>query len=76
MISFSSGVASYVVGEATVNVFFPVDFRGNADVRCDLCRFYSRSGRLCRLNGEIVSYPEKYIGSNCPLNFIEEDSNK
>ena len=71
--NFDNGVASYVVGTATVEVPFPVDYKGNRDVRCLMCRYYSSSGRSCRLNGEIVYYPEKYIGAFCPLNFDTEE---
>lgn len=69
---FDSGVKSYVIGTATVENHFPVNWKGEPDVRCELCKFYSRSGRACRLNQEIVEYPDKYIGSKCPLNFGEE----
>lgn len=66
---FDSGVASYIVGTAQVEVAFPVDFRGNPDVRCSQCRYYSITSKRCKLNDEVVHYPEKYIGANCPLNF-------
>lgn len=69
MAIFDSGVASYVIGRAVVEVGFPVDFRGNPDVRCEQCKFLNRTGRSCQLNKEIVEYPEKYIGSKCPLEF-------
>lgn len=69
MSNFETGVSSYVVGRATVEVYFPVDRRGEPDVRCELCKFLNRTGRSCQLNKEIVAYPEKYIGSNCPLEF-------
>ena len=71
--AFESGVQSYVVGIHTVEVPFPVNWRGEPDVRCELCRYYSRTGRRCHLNGEVVEYPEKYIGSKCPLKFTEEE---
>ena len=32
MAEFESGVASYIHGQATVDVFFPVDKRGDADI--------------------------------------------
>lgn len=73
MANFDNGVYSYIVGTATVYVQFPVDYRGNADVKCDMCKYYGRSGKMCLLNKEIVEYPEKFIGSQCPLIF---DNNK
>ena len=72
MKNFDSGVKRYIFGTCSVSVGFPVDFRDNADVRCEQCKFYSRSNRYCKLNGELCEYPEKYIGSKCPLNFEEE----
>lgn len=72
MPTFETGVKSYIVGTATIEVFFPVNWRGEPDVRCELCKFYSRSGHACRINNQVVEYPEKYIGSQCPLNFGEE----
>lgn len=72
MSRFDSGVKSYIYATATVRVSFPVDFRGNADVYCELCPYYRRNYRNCGLNGEICEYPNKYIGSRCPLDFIEE----
>ena len=70
--TFESGVKAYVIGTATVENPFPVNWRGEPDVRCEMCRFFSRSGHICRLNQELVEYPEKYIGSRCPLKFGEE----
>lgn len=69
---FDSGVKSYIVGTATVTVNFPVNWKGEPDVRCELCEFFSRTSRRCQINRAIVEYPEKYIGSLCPLNFGEE----
>lgn len=73
MANFDSGVASYVIGRATVTVGFPVDFKGNAEIACKHCPFFVRSAQKCGLNQEIVNYPEKYVGVNCPLERIEEN---
>ena len=67
MSNFESGVASYIHAQATVDVYFPVDHRGNADISCEQCYYYRRQSRSCALNGEIVQYPTKYVGSCCPL---------
>lgn len=72
MADFSSGVSGYIKGAATVTVNFPIDMRGHADVCCGQCPYHSRYDRVCRLNGEIVAYPEKYIGQRCPLTFEDE----
>lgn len=71
MPTFDSGVAGYVEAYATVKVHFPIDFRGNRHINCDQCRYYSRNGRICHLNKEIVEFPEKFVGSNCPLENFE-----
>ena len=71
---FDSGVQAYVIGRATVTASFPVNWHGEPCVKCELCKFYSRSGRRCHLNGGIIPYPEKYIGPECPLNFEEENT--
>lgn len=59
MANFESGVAKYIHAKATVKVHFPVDFKGNADISCKLTK-------------EICEYPEKYVGSACPLELEEE----
>lgn len=67
MANFDSGVASYIIARATVEVGFPVDFKGNADISCNQCPFFRRSYRTCGLNGSVVAYPERYVGDKCPL---------
>lgn len=74
MADFKSGVMSYIIAEATVEVGFPVDFHGVADVSCHQCKFYRRNYRNCGLTGEISEYPDKYVGSHCPLRIKEEQS--
>ena len=73
MANFDSGVASYVHAQAKVDVFFPVDGRGNADVSCNQCYYFRRSYKTCGLNGEVCQYPEKYVGASCPLEEAEEE---
>lgn len=72
MSSFDSGVKSYVHGRATVDVFFPVDFKGNADINCNQCFLYREASRRCGLTGRISQYPAKYVGDSCPLEIIED----
>lgn len=67
MPDFESGVKGYVVAEATVRVNFPIDFKGNTDITCTRCPYLSSNERLCQLNKEVVAYPHKYVGANCPL---------
>ena len=68
---FDSGVSRYVAGSATVTNYFPVDFKGNADICCMQCRFYRRTSQRCSLNDRICEYPERYVGSHCPLTLDE-----
>lgn len=71
MASFDSGVAKYIHATATIKVAFPVDFKGNADISCYQCFFFRKNYRTCGLNGEICEYPEKFVGSHCPLEVLE-----
>lgn len=73
MPNFESGVAGYVHAVATVDVYFPVDGKGNADINCYQCPHFSRSGGRCGLNGKICAYPQKYVGQYCPLKQIETE---
>lgn len=71
MPNFDSGVASYITGTCTVTVHFPVDRRGNAAITCIHCPYLSNNQRMCWLNREVVDYPEKFVGRECPLKVIE-----
>lgn len=73
MPEFSRGVKEYIHARAMVDVTFPVDFRDHAEVNCHQCKYYRRSYKKCGLNGEICEYPDKYIGSRCPLTFYSAD---
>ena len=76
MADFESGVFGYVTGEATVTVNFPVDKRGVADVSCNQCDYFRRNYRKCGINGAICEYPDKYVGSRCPLHIKNIDTEK
>lgn len=71
----TNGVSRYIIGTTEVKATFPVDLKGKPDVSCNQCKFFRRTAQLCGLNGEICEYPQKYIGTNCPLNFIDEGEN-
>ena len=64
---FESGVASYIVGEAAIRVFFPVDNKGRAFINCKQCQYLSSNERMCQLNKQPVAYPGQYVGDYCPL---------
>lgn len=71
MSGFDSGVTDYVYAQVTVNVAFPVDGKGKADVSCRQCPFYRVNSHSCALNNEICEYPDKYVGSHCPLEIVD-----
>lgn len=72
MSDFSSGVKAYITGETTVKVHFPIDYKDNADVSCYQCKYFSRASGICYLTKEISEYPQRFIGSTCPLDFSGE----
>lgn len=72
MANFDSGVKAYITGECTVKVHFPIDFKDNADVSCYQCKFFSRASGICYLTKEISEYPQRYVSSQCPLDFSGE----
>lgn len=72
---FDSGVSRYVVGYATVRVFFPVDKKGIPDCSCRQCRFFRQQSRTCALTGDISAYPDHYVGQNCPLEMEDINEN-
>lgn len=72
MANFESGIASYVKGYATVEVFFPVDAKGNAEICCKHCPFLSSNDRMCQLNKKPVAFPHRFVGDWCPLKEKEE----
>ena len=72
MANFDSGIASYVVGQAIVQVFFPVDAKGKEAINCKQCQFLSSNERMCQLNKQPVAFPAQYVGDFCPLERKEE----
>ena len=73
MANFDSGVMRYIKTAAVVEVLFPVDWRGNAEIACKHCPYYSANSRMCALNKKIVNFPERYVGEFCPLEEITEE---
>lgn len=71
MANFESGVKRFIKAAAMVEVYFPVDFKDNAEITCMQCQFFSRNTGMCQLTKDIVAYPNKYVGQNCPLEEIE-----
>lgn len=73
MANFETGVQRYIKARATVEVGFPVDWRGNAEIACKHCQFYIKATQRCAINQQIVNFPEKYVGEYCPLEEIIEE---
>ena len=67
MNEFPSGVSSYVAGVCRITVFFPVDAKGVPHVRCSQCEMYRAANHRCGINHSLCEFPEKYVGSHCPL---------
>ena len=74
MANFETGVSSYVHAQALVDVYFPVDDKGRSDISCSQCYFFREAAKRCGLNWEIVAYPNKYVGTSCPLQRVDEDT--
>lgn len=76
MACFDDGVKRYIKAYAVVEVGFPVDWRDCAEIACKHCPFYVRATQRCGLNQEIINFPERYVGANCPLQPMEENEVK
>ena len=73
MANFETGVKRYIKARTVVEVNFPVDWRDNAEIACKHCNFFVRATQRCGLNQEVVNYPERYVGTECPLEEVTED---
>lgn len=73
MANFDSGVSSYIAGEYTVRVYFPVDYKGRAEIACKHCPFLSSNSRTCWLNKQPVAFPDRFVGQDCPLREVPND---
>ena len=67
MPDFECGVKSFIEGKAEIVVKFPIDFKDRADICCEQCPYLSSNKRMCQLNKQIVHYPARFVGVNCPL---------
>ena len=76
MANFDDGVKGYIKATATVEVHFPIDWRGSVEIACKHCPYYVRANMRCGLNQSVVNFPEKYVGSDCPLVQVESEEEK
>lgn len=74
MANFESGVGSYIHAQAVVDVYFPVDHKGNEDISCSQCYFFRETQKRCGLNWEVCQYPNRYVGGSCPLVRVDDDT--
>lgn len=72
MANFDDGVAKYIKARAVVEVGFPVDWRGSVEIACKHCNFFVAATRRCGLNQQIVNFPDRYVGHECPLEPVED----
>lgn len=75
MACFDTGVQGYVKAEAVVTTYFPIDRRGNVEIACKHCNYFVNSTRKCGLTQTIVNFPERFVGTDCPLEQVEVKEN-
>lgn len=73
MANFDSGVKSFITGRCLVEVNFPVNWNGVADISCMQCPYLSSNERMCQLNKQPVQYPKQHVGFDCPLKISENE---
>ena len=73
MACFDSGVSGFVKCYAVVNVNFPIDWKGKAEIACKHCNYFVRATQRCGLTQQVVNFPEKYVGECCPLEIVNEE---
>lgn len=74
--NFDDGVKSYIVGTCSISVHFPVNWKGEADVKCSQCAYFNWVRNSCELTKNVCEYPHKHIASTCPLVFTGETKSK
>lgn len=73
---FESGISSYVHAVAKVDVYFPVDSRGNSHICCEQCFYYRESSHSCALNHEVCAFPSRYVGGMCQLVSVTDEQSE
>lgn len=71
MANFENGVKGYVKAQATITVYFPIDFKDRAEISCKHCPYLSSNERMCQLNKQPVAFPNQYVGQMCPLEEVK-----
>lgn len=73
MANFDCGVSGFIKAIAKVEVHFPIDWRGSVEIACKHCPFFVKANMRCGLNQTVVNFPDKFVGSNCPLERVETE---
>ena len=73
MPTFSTGVSGYVYAKAEIYAHFPIDEKGNPDISCYQCDYFSRSNGTCRITAAVSEYPTRNVGTQCPMREITKD---
>lgn len=64
---FESGIQKYAKFTAEIETGFPVDKNGVTYIMCKYCRYFTHINNGCKITGETVAYPDKYVGYYCPF---------
>ncbi len=73
---FENGISRYVHAVAKVDVYFPVDSRGNSHICCEQCFYYRESSHSCALNHEVCAFPSRYVGGMCQLVSVTDEQSE
>ena len=68
-----NGVKEFIMTRAVITVGFPVGFSGATEINCFHCKFFTHSSGVCQITKEVSEFPQRYVGSHCPLEFIDEE---
>lgn len=67
MPDFTDGVKDYVTATAVITNYFPIDLKGNPDLSCYQCRYFSRSTGVCYITKDVTPKPQTAVGRTCPF---------
>ena len=73
MSALDNGVKEFIITRAVITVGFPVSFSGVVEQNCYHCKYFTHSSGVCQLTKEVSEFPQRYVGSHCPLEIVEEE---
>lgn len=74
MSRLETGVKRYIHAKAELVISFPVDWKDREFIACEYCRLYSRSSGRCNWTSEVIPFPDKYTGIECPFEREDEEN--